>query len=69
MIVEGVEGVAYNEIVEIETPSGDNRRGQVLEVKGDLAVIQVFEVQATLIHQLLKSVHRWYSKTWCCTDI
>ena len=24
MIVEGVEGVAYNEIVEIETPAGDN---------------------------------------------
>ncbi len=43
MIVEGVEGVAYNEIVEIETPNGENRRGQVLEVKKDVAVIQVFE--------------------------
>jgi len=43
MIVEGVEGVAYNEIVEIETPNGENRRGQVLEVKQDVAVIQVFE--------------------------
>jgi len=43
MIVEGVEGVAYNEIVEIETPNGENRRGQVLEVKKDIAVIQVFE--------------------------
>ena len=43
MIVEGVEGVAYNEIVEIETPDGENRRGHVLEVKKDVAVIQVFE--------------------------
>ncbi|OQD58461.1 A1AO ATPase, subunit B [Methanobrevibacter arboriphilus JCM 13429 = DSM 1125] len=43
MIVEGVEGVAYNEIVEIETPDGENRRGQVLEVRTDIAVIQVFE--------------------------
>ena len=43
MIVEGVEGVAYSEIVEIETPSGEHRRGQVLEVKEDLAVVQVFE--------------------------
>jgi len=43
MIVEGVEGVAYNEIVEIETPNGEQRRGQVLEVKNDVAVIQVFE--------------------------
>ncbi len=43
MIVEGVEGVAYNEIVDIETPNGEMRRGQVLEVKGDVAVVQVFE--------------------------
>src|SRR5690606_33215096 len=43
MIVEGVEGVAYNEIVDIETPNGEMRRGQVLEVKGDIAVVQVFE--------------------------
>lgn len=43
MMVEGVEGVAYNEIVEIETPTGEQRRGQVLEVKEDLAVVQVFE--------------------------
>jgi V/A-type H+/Na+-transporting ATPase subunit B len=43
MIVEGVEGVAYSEIVEIETPTGEHRRGQVLEVSEDRAVIQVFE--------------------------
>jgi len=43
MIVVGVEGVAYSEIVDIETPSGEKRRGEVLEVKGDLAVVQVFE--------------------------
>ncbi|MDO8870655.1 MAG: ATP synthase subunit B [Methanobacteriaceae archaeon] len=43
MIVEGVEGVAYSEIVEIETPNGEHRRGQVLEVREDLAVVQVFE--------------------------
>ncbi|MDD5959550.1 MAG: ATP synthase subunit B [Methanobrevibacter wolinii] len=43
MIVEGVEGVAYNEIVEIETPAGEHRTGQVLEVKEDIAVVQVFE--------------------------
>ncbi len=43
MIVEGVEGVSYGEIVDIETPSGEARRGQVLEVREDLAVVQVFE--------------------------
>ncbi|MBC7100188.1 ATP synthase subunit B [Methanothermobacter tenebrarum] len=43
MIVEGVEGAAYGEIVEIETPTGEKRRGQVLEVREDIAVVQVFE--------------------------
>jgi len=43
LFVEGVSGVGYAEIVEVETPSGDNRRGQVLEVAEGLAVVQVFE--------------------------
>ena len=43
MVVEGVEGVGYNEIVDIETPNGEKRSGQVLEVTKDVAVIQVFE--------------------------
>ena len=34
MIVEGVEGVAYKEIVDIETPNGEMRRGEVLEEPG-----------------------------------
>jgi V/A-type H+-transporting ATPase subunit B len=48
MVVEGVEGVAYNEIVEIETPTGENRTGQVLEVKDDIAVVQIFEGTSNL---------------------
>ncbi|MCC7553546.1 MAG: V-type ATP synthase subunit B [Methanobacteriaceae archaeon] len=43
MVVEGVEGVSYSEIVEIQTPSGEQRSGQVLEVNKDVAVVQVFE--------------------------
>ena len=43
MVVDGVEGVAYNEIVDIETPNGEKRSGQVLEVRNDVAVVQVFE--------------------------
>jgi len=43
MIVESVEGVAYGEIVEIEIPTGERRRGQVLEVREDIAIVQVFE--------------------------
>ncbi len=43
MVVEGVEGVGYDEVVEIETPDGTNKNGQVLEVSKDRAVVQVFE--------------------------
>lgn len=43
LIVEGVKGAAYDELVEVELPSGEQRRGKVLEVNGSRAVIQMFE--------------------------
>ncbi len=43
MVVEGVEGVKYEELVEIEIQTGEKRRGRVLEVNGDKAMIQLFE--------------------------
>jgi V/A-type H+-transporting ATPase subunit B len=43
MLVENVEGVTYQELTEIELPGGEIRRGQVLEVDRDKALVQVFE--------------------------
>ena len=43
MLVEGVEGVKYDELVEILQEDGSIRRGKVLEVRGDKAVVQLFE--------------------------
>ena len=43
MLVEGVQGVKYDELVEICQEDGDIRRGKVLEVKGDSALVQLFE--------------------------
>ncbi len=43
LLVEGVEGVKYEELVEIFLPSGERRRGRVLEVNQDKALIQIFE--------------------------
>jgi len=43
MMVRMVEGVTYDELVEVELPNGDIRRGKVLEVNGDTAVVQLFE--------------------------
>jgi len=43
MTVEGVEGVKFDELVEIELQNGERRRGQVLEISGDKAVVQIFD--------------------------
>ena len=43
MLVEGVSGVKYSELVEIEQANGEKRMGRVLEVEGDRAMLQLFE--------------------------
>lgn len=43
MVVSDVEGIKYEEIVDIQLKDGEKRRGQVLSVHGDKAVVQVFE--------------------------
>ncbi len=43
MVVEGVEGVTYNELVEIQQENGEKRNGKVLEINGDIALVQLFE--------------------------
>ena len=46
MIVDQVEGVTYDELCEIQLPDGSLRRGKVLEVDGDRAVVQLYESAA-----------------------
>jgi V/A-type H+-transporting ATPase subunit B len=43
IVVEKTIDVKYQELVEIELSSGEIRRGQVLEITEDKAVVQVFE--------------------------
>ena len=43
MVVEGVEGVKFDELVEIELHTGEKRRGKVLEINGSKAMVQIFE--------------------------
>lgn len=43
LFVENVQNVSYGELVTVTTPTGEKRRGQVLEASLDKAVIQVFE--------------------------
>jgi V/A-type H+-transporting ATPase subunit B len=43
LLVEGVEGVKYEELVDIKLDNGSIRSGKVLEVDRDNALVQVFE--------------------------
>ncbi len=43
MLVDGVQGVTYNELVDVVCSNGEIRRGKVLEVNRDKAVVQLFE--------------------------
>lgn len=43
MLVEGVEGVKYDELVEIRQENGEVRSGKVLEINRDKALVQLFE--------------------------
>lgn len=43
VLVEEISGVKYDELIELTTASGDKRRGRVLEVSSDKALVQLFE--------------------------
>lgn len=43
MLVEGVEGVSFDELVDIEMQTGERRRGRVIEIEKDRAMVQLFE--------------------------
>ena len=41
--IQGVQHAVYDEVVEIYLDNGAVRRGRVIQIEGDKAVIQVFE--------------------------
>ncbi len=43
MVIEGIEGVKFDELVEIELDDGEVRRGRVLEITTEAALVQLFE--------------------------
>jgi len=43
IIAEKIEGAKFDEVVDIELPSGEIRTGKILEVEDDKVMVQVFE--------------------------
>ncbi|MFP4027635.1 MAG: V-type ATP synthase subunit B [Candidatus Brocadiia bacterium] len=51
IFVRGVQGVGYDELVEVRDEQGNLRRGTVLELSGDIAVVQVLEGSSGLANE------------------
>ena len=43
MLVDQLKGATYDELVEIHQANGELRKGKVLTVDGDKALVQLFE--------------------------
>lgn len=43
VVIDGVKGVSYEEIVDIRLENGTKRQGRVVEIQGERIVVQVFE--------------------------
>jgi len=43
VVLDGVEGASYDEVVEIRLADGSQRIGRVVEISGEKAILQVFE--------------------------
>ncbi len=43
VVLEGVQNAAYDEIVEMTVGGNERRKGRIIEIYGDKAIIQVFE--------------------------
>jgi len=61
MVVEGIKEVKYEEMVEVQLPSGEKRRGRVLEISEDKAVVQMFEETRGL--EIQKAKAKFLGKT------
>lgn len=67
MLVEGVEGVKYNELTDIVCSDGSIRRGKVLEINRDKAVVQLFENSQGLQISTAKARFLGHSQTLACS--
>lgn len=43
IVLDGVEGASYEEVVDIKLGDGNYRKGRIVEIEGDKVVVQVFE--------------------------
>ena len=55
VVIDGVKGVSFEEIVDIELEEGTKRQGRVVQIEGERIVVQVFEGSRALSLQNTKT--------------
>lgn len=55
VVIDGVKGVSYEEIVDLQLDDGTTRQGRVVQIEGDRIVVQVFEGARALSLQNTKT--------------
>ena len=55
VVIDGVKGVSFEEIVDIELEDGTKRQGRVVQIEGERIVVQVFEGSRALSLQNTKT--------------
>ncbi len=60
VVLEHVQGVAYDDMVEIALDSGETRLGRVIQIDGERIVVQVFEGtnEMSLVNNKTKLLHK-----------
>ena len=61
LVVEGVEKAKFEDLVDVETQTGEIRRGRVLEARDDKAIVQMFDTTSGI--DIKKSKARFLGKT------
>ena len=58
VILEGIEGASYEELVEITLESGERRTGRIIKMTEEICVVQVFEGTSDIS---LKNARTWFT--------
>lgn len=66
VILEDVKKPMYGEIVSLALPDGSERNGQVLEARGNKAVVQVFEGTSGVDVKKVKAARGLDTGSPCC---
>ena len=67
IVLEGVKGASYDELVEVRLDSGVKRQGRIVQIDGERVVVQVFEGTSSISLSSLANERLARKLTSICT--